>query len=118
MPVDYIPHPIRAIPNDMIAARALNVNYQNATLRPLLVDVTTQHTVVAAAICRAIAYLQNVTPPGAARSYVGWLIAPAAGQTYHGYMAFIVPAGWYYRVQAFNAGGNAIALNEWWETNL
>ena len=117
MPVEYIPHPIKADAYDLIATRALNVNYQNTTLRPISVQVTVQFNIVAAAQARAILYIDPTTPPANASAYCGYLTAPI-GVVFHGYMEILVPPGWYYRVQPFVGGGNVAALNEWWEIHL
>lgn len=115
MPVQYIPHPIRAEAYDLILARAYGVVYQNLRLRPIVVVVTSQHTMVGAgALCRTIGYLANVTPPGNVVGFSGFLTAPGAS-VYHGVLVFHVPPGWYYQVLQQAAGGNANALNEWWE---
>lgn len=115
MPVEYIPHPIQARAVDQIAVRAYAGNYQNTTLRPIMVLVTSQHTAGGAGqAARAIGYIDPTTPAGSAVAYSGWLLSPGAG-TLHGIIVFLVPPGWYYRVLSFVAGGGANALNEWWE---
>ena len=98
MPVRYIPHPIRADAYDLIAVRAYGVVYQNLRLRPIVVVVTSQHTTVGAgAACRAIAYIDQVTPPGNPVGYSGYLVSVGIG-VLHGALSFHVPPGWYYQV--------------------
>ena len=120
MPVEYIPHPIKANAFDRIAVRAYAGVYQNLTLRPIMVLVTSQHTsggVGGAA--RAIAYIDPPPGPGGnAVGYSGWLNTPGAGRVLHGQITFLVPPGWFYRVLSLVAGGGANALNEWWEYEL
>jgi len=121
VPVRYIPHPIRAIPIDgiVVLGRAYGVNYQNATLRPLMVIVTSQHTVGGAGQqARQMGAMDP--PPGPAASavaYGGYLNSPGAG-VLHSQITFIVPAGWFYQIFSLVAGGGVNALNEWWEINL
>jgi len=118
VPVRYIPHPIRAIINDLIPGRAYGVVYQNLTLRPIFVIVTSQHTSGGGGQrARAIAYVQNATPPTNPCDYSGWLLSPGAA-TLHGVCSFFVPPGFYYQVLSDVLGGGANALNEWWEINL
>lgn len=118
MPVNYIPHPIRALAADVLGARALGVNYQNATLRPLLVFITCWHVVGNAAnACRSVVYLENATPPWLPAAYGGYLNPPGIG-TLHSFQAIMVPPGWYYRIQDLSGVGNVSQLNEWWEINL
>lgn len=120
MPVDYRAHPIQAILYDGIAAgtRAYAGNYQNTGLRPIMVLVTSQHTVGGAGQqARAVAYIDPTTPAASAVAYSGWLTSPAAA-VLHGQCVFMVPPGYYYRVLSFVGGGGANALNEWWEVTL
>lgn len=114
MPVYYIPHPIRAEAFGALP-RAYGVVYQNLRLRPIVVVVTTQHTTVGAgAACRVIGYIDNVTPPATPCAYAGYLTSVGIG-VLHTVMSFHVPPGWYYQVIQQAAGGNANALNQWWE---
>lgn len=118
MPVNYIPHPIRAIANDLLGARAYAVTYQNLTLRPLLVFITSWHIVGNAAnACRVVGYMENVTPPWNPIGYGGYLNPPALATT-HSFLGFIVPPGWYYRILDLSGVGNVSQINEWWEINL
>jgi len=118
VPVQYIPHPIRAIARDEIGARAYGVIYQNLNLRPFLVLNTNQHTIGNAANrCRCYARVDPTTPPGGAIAYSGYLNPPGLG-VLHGFMAFIVPAGNYYDIVSDAGAGNGNALNEWWEIDL
>jgi len=120
VPVNYIPHPIRAIINDVLVVpgRAYATIYQNTTLRPLFVLITNQHSAIAGGDqARAVAYIDPTSPPATPCAYSGWLASPAGG-TLHGYFYFVVPPGWYYQVLSGVAGGGANALNEWFEVNV
>lgn len=118
MPVNYIPHPIQANSRDELGARAYGVTYQNLNLRPFLVLCTSQHTVGNAANqARCYAEIGAAAPPGNILAYCGHLNPPGLG-ILHGFLAFLVPAGWFYRVISLAGAGNGNALNEWWEVDL
>lgn len=120
MPVNYIPHPIQAIGNQFLpGGRALNTDYQNLTLRPILVIITTQHTTVANNDCRVIYYTGLAGWP--VMNWVtsaGYVLAAPIGVALHCSVSFLVAPGEYYHARQDDAGGNVSALNRWWEINL
>ena len=122
MPVEYIPHPIRVDIQNVTGARALDVIYQNAALRPLMCIISTQHYITNAADTAMIqAEVDNVTPPvvwvsdcGLATSgvYVG--LGMNTGHT----TVFVVPPGFYFRMTRQIAGAGVVTLFRWMETLL
>ena len=119
MPVNYIPHPIQAIGNQFIpGGRALNTDYRNLTLRPILVIITVWHVTVAANRCRVNFYTGNAGWPFMNwASSGGYLVAPI-GVTTHSTTTLIIAPGEYYYARQDDLGGNVSALNRWWEINL
>ena len=116
MPVQYIPKPIKA-EQQVIGARAYLVNYQNATLRPIMVVVTSWHITVGAGACRVIGYNGAVNPAGVWQASGGYFVSPI-GVTNHSLLSFLVPAGYWYRVDNNDIGGNLSQINLWREIQL
>ena len=109
MPVQYTPHPIRA--TITYPARAVNVTYQNATLRPLMVII--RLNVNAAIMAPALSYAYGVgrvgptTPP--LNFVAGGGIFPdvRAFQQDGGYFTVVmmVPPGNYYSLDQYLLNG-------------
>jgi len=128
VPVQYIPHPIRAVRTEYPPGRALDptlgafVNvYQNLTLRPISVQVSVECTqAVVANNARFVAYTgPTVLLCTEVGGYGGFRGLAGAGTGYgHFYTEFMVPPGQYYRVAADQGAGNVVALNIWVEINL
>ena len=120
MPVEYLQHPILAAPVNVLGARVYGGNYQNTTLRPMLVIVGSQHTSGGVGSqARTVAYTDAAFPPGPTVSYSGWLNAPGIGGTIlHGSHVFMVPAGWWYTILSLVAGGGGNDVNSWYEVGL
>lgn len=127
MPVEYIPHPIRAVRNQYPPGRALDPNlgafvnvYQNITLRPISVQVScecTRNNVLQNA--RFVAYTGAGPNPIDVAAYGGF--RGGAGMTpcfAHFYTEFMVGPGLYYRVAADVGAANVVALNIWVEIEL
>ena len=118
MPVRYIPHPIRAEAQDLAGARFFNTTYQNIRLRPIVVAVTISTTVVPGGFglaSEAILRVAAVTPPVNPATQGGYTVAPAVVLFSHWQLVALIPPGWYYRTDIFFAGGNGVALTDWWE---
>ena len=127
MPVQYIPHPIRAIRTQFPPGRALDptlgafVNvYQNLTLRPLSVQVScecTRNNVLQEA--RYVAYTGAGGNPIDVAGYGGFRGAPGMTPCFaHFYTEFMVAPGQFYRVGVDVGAANVVALNIWVEINL
>jgi len=127
VPVQYIPHPIQAVYNNVTGARALDptpasyINvYQNTTLRPILVIVSCQCAWFAPANeSRYIAYIGAGALPADPAGYSGYWRLPGTQPDYaHFSLTFTVGAGLYYRVAEDAPGANFVILNTWIEVNL
>lgn len=119
MPVEYIPHPIRATVT--FPVRALNTVYQNNRLRPILVIITTNHAWINVNHCRADAYIGPTNPPLLYIADVGFFATPggAVPQNVYHTWNFMVPAGYYYRAGTFvGPPPNAVTLINWTEVEL
>lgn len=120
MPVNYIPHPIRATPVNVLGLRAYAVNYQNATLRAMQVIVGSQHTSGGVGSrARTVAYIDPAAPAAQLVSISGWISAPGiAGTILHGTNIFLVPAGWWYQIVSEQVGGGINVIQSWYEVGL
>lgn len=121
MPVDYKQQPIRAVANDVTGARALDVIYQNALMRPILALVNTSHRLRnAAAYCAVFVQVGPATPPNQQVTATGWIAEPGFGNLgyIYGSVTFIVPPGWYFRVVDNSPGVNISQIMDWWEVEL
>jgi len=119
VPVRYIPHPIRAILNDITVGLAWwPVIYQNVRLRPVLILVTTNHQVVAPGQpCFADVHVDVVTPPMQFAVSTGHIVSPGNLNDVRNW-CFMVPPGYYYTFIDQSAGGNAIFFTAVWEIEL
>ena len=125
MPVEYIPHPIRATRTTPVRALDPNLGafinvYQNLTLRPILCQVSVECTQnVVANNARFVAYTGATALPADVAGYGGFRALAGAGTGFeHYYTAFLVAPSQYYRVAADQGAGNVVALNIWVEIQL
>ena len=121
MPVQYIPHPIRAIVSYPV--RVTDVNYQNTTLRPMLVICSVAcHTlaVVGNSEAWAIGRTDPFSPPTSNVSGTGLhLIARTVIEYDFGTIVLLVPPGYFWRIHAVLTGvGSGVGITYCQEVNL
>jgi len=126
VPVQYIPHPIRAVRTTPVRAldptlgARVNV-YQNNRLRPISVQVSVECTQnIVGNNARFVAYTgPTILLCADVSGYGGHRGLAGAGTGFaHFYLEFMVEPGQYYRVAADQGAGNVVALNIWVEIEL
>jgi len=118
VPVNYTPKPIKA--DVTFPVRAVNTQYQNLRLRPLLVIVATTLITWAPGVDTArLTALVGAVPPLAAVDTVAHVgNVGAIDHIHNATLTFIVPPGWYYYALEFLAGGGTNVVLSWTEVEL
>ncbi len=106
------PEPVKSAPVDVTPSRAFWTFYQNNTGRPILVAVSTIHTVTV-----QNAFLHVESTDDGMGAWGGWYNTPAVGTAMYSLLIFTVKVKGVYKVVENTAGGtNTILL--WMETEL
>ena len=120
MPIEYIPHPIKA--ELTMPVRSYGVIYQNTRLRPILCLITIlSRTLLTAADSAAYAQGQlAATSPPLNVTACGLPTFTRDHSEYDfGMLVLMVPAGYYYRVNPYLLGaGSTISATYWMEVEL
>ncbi len=112
MPIEYIPHPITAIINDVTGARAFGVFYANNTLRPMQVIISCTHLVNL--VNNPLLVQLNVA--GVAISLGGYFNTTVLLTELYSMVIGNVPPGGGYQL-AQNAAGGINTIIRWIEVN-
>ena len=122
MPIQYIPHSIRAIITYPV--RLPGTIYQNLRLRPIEVIIRVNNfTVVVApnnSYASVVANVAAVTPPlvNVGEAGLPGLIRANPERAYDTF-SFLVPPGWFYRASTATIGaGSGSFILEWTEVEL
>ena len=116
MPVQYIPHPIRA--TITYPVRALDTTYQNLGLRPILVMVTVSARCNAAVLAQAfvMVLVDPAWPPAINVAATGLpALTRAHDERDYSVISFLVPPGQYYRLMSNVLGVGTTLTAPWWQ---
>ena len=117
MPVNYVPQTIRANVQIVTGARAYGIVYQNATFRPMVVILTTEHQIVNPAQLCQVRGEMGQNP--AAMTVIGWSGGDAHGAAKHmyGLIILFLPPGFFYRMNSDVGAANTNVVDSWIEVN-
>ena len=114
--------PVKARAIDQKANRAFDTDYQNTTGRPLLVIVNVMCSRdPAGGYAYVLGRIDDVTPIAHVVGQVGLDDVENMQESVDVFLVFMVPSGWYYRVNSiiFGVGGQSSnTLMQWWEVEL
>mgnify|MGYP001024339163 CR=1 FL=1 len=107
------PRPVKAVWQDVTASRALGTIYQNTSGRPIMVSAAVRMDTGAGCAVQFESLIGPSSPPTLSLGYSG-LVGPA-NENLYGYITFIVPNNYYYKIQIVVGAG---VMAKWLEVEL